>query len=203
MNTDTIRDDLAFLKGLAESGGRTQWTGGAVFVAGGMLYGLQCVVQWAQAIGLITMGSRPTIVFTAGITVAFLIALCIILVRNRKLTAQGISNKAFNAVFAATGLTNVVLIIIFASVAIPRQSIVIWELYPAALFALQGSAWYVAFLLRRKLWLVVVAGGWFASAIALGLLVGTTNYVLACGIALIIFMTVPGFYMMRLARQVA
>ena len=57
MSADTIRDDLAFMRSLAESGGRTQWAGGAIFVAGGTLYGLQCLVQWTQAAGLIVMSS--------------------------------------------------------------------------------------------------------------------------------------------------
>ena len=57
MSADSIRDDLAFMKSLAESGGGTQWAGGAAFVAGGALYGLQCLVQWAQAAGLIVMSS--------------------------------------------------------------------------------------------------------------------------------------------------
>lgn len=199
MNTDTIKDDLAFLKALAE--GRQQWAGGAAFVAGGGLYGLQCLVQWAQAAGLIVLSPLVTIVFIIGITVAFLIALGIVLWRGRNAGAQNFSNKAFSNVFAASGLANLALVAIFASVAIPRHSIVIWEVYPAALFAIQGAAWYLAFQLRRRLWLLAVSVGWFASAIAAALLVGTLNYVLLVGFALIAFMALPGAYMMHLARK--
>jgi len=203
MNTDTIRDDLAFMKALAETGGQTQWAGGAAFVAGGVLYGFQCLVQWAQAEGLVVMSPLMTILFIVGITVAFTIAMIVVGYRGRKTKQHGIANKAFQSVFAASGLGTLALFTIFASVAIPRQSIVIWELYPASLFALQGSAWCVAFMLRRRLWLAAVSAGWFASAISLGLLVGTLNYVLVAAFALFVFMALPGAYMMHLSREAA
>ncbi len=102
---------------------------------------------------------------------------------------------------SSAGLANLVLVALFASAAIPRHSILIWELYPAALFALMGATWYVVFMLRRRLWLAAVSAGWFASAIALGVLVDTLAYALIAGIALIIFMGLPGAYMMHLAKK--
>ncbi len=201
MSADTIRDDLAFMRSLAESGGRTQWAGGAIFVAGGTLYGLQCLVQWTQAAGLIVMSPPLTLSFIIGITVVFLIALGTVIVRGRKSPPHGITNKAFTSIFQATGIANLALVGVFAAAAIPRHSIIIWELYPAALFALQGAAWYVVFQLRRRLWLAMVSAGWFVSAIALGLLAGTLSYVLVAALALFAFMAVPGAYMMRLARK--
>lgn len=201
MNSDTLKDDLAFMKALAEDGGRRQWAGGAAFLAGGLLYGGQCLVQWAEADGLIAMSPPVMVGFVVGVTLAFLIALAIVLWKGRNATVQGFANKAFNNVFAAAGLANLVLVIVFAVVAIPRRSIEIWEIYPAALFTLQGAAWYIAFQLRKRLWLLAVAVGWFASALAAGLLVGTLAYVLVVALALLAFMAVPGAYMMHLAKK--
>ncbi len=67
-DTDKMKDDLAFLRGLAEGGGRTQWTGGAAFLSGGLLYGFQCIVQWAQAKGYIVMSGPVSLAFVTGIT---------------------------------------------------------------------------------------------------------------------------------------
>ncbi len=198
---DEIRADLAFLKDLAETGGQAQWAGGAAFFAGGVLYGLQCLVQGAQAAGWIVMSGPVTLVFIIGITVAFLTILSIVIVRGRKTKHTGVANRAVQATLSSAGLANLVLVALFASAAIPRHSILIWELYPAALFALMGATWYVVFMLRRRLWLAAVSAGWFASAIALGVLVDTLAYALIAGIALIIFMGLPGAYMMHLAKK--
>ncbi len=198
---DKILADISFLKELAETGGRAQWAGGAAFLAGGVLYGIQCLVQGAQAAGWITLSSTATLVFIVGITVAFLGILAAVIVRDRKIKHIGVMNRAVQATLSSAGIANLVLVAIFASAAIPRQSIVIWELYPAALFALFGATWYVVFMLRRHWWLAVISLGWFISAVTLGLLVGTLTYPLAAGVSLIVFMGLPGAYMMRLAKK--
>ncbi len=92
------------------------------------------------------------------------------------------------------------MICVFASNAIQQKNLLIWFLYPAVVCAIQGAVWYIAFMLRRRAWLGVVAFGWFATAIALGFLIGTPDYALVLGVALVLFMAVPGFVLIRLAR---
>ena len=198
---EEFRADLAFLKGLAETGGEVQWAGGAAFLAGGLLYGLQCLVQAAQAAGWIAMPGFVMLVFIVGITVAFLAVLATVMVRGRHIKPVGVANRAVNAALSSAGMANLALLAIFASAAVPRHSIVIWELYPAALFALLGATWYVVFMLRRRAWLAAVSAGWMISAVALGLLVDTVIYAVVAGIALIVLMGLPGAYMMHLAKK--
>jgi hypothetical protein len=90
---------------------------------------------------------------------------------------------------------------VFASVAIRDKSLTIWLLYPCAVFALQGAAWMVAWMLRRRGWLGVVALGWFASAIVLAQTIDTPLYPMIAGVALVLFMAVPGAVMMRPAQN--
>jgi hypothetical protein len=56
-------------------------------------------------------------------------------------------------------------------------------------------------MLRRRAWLLAVALGWFASAILLGFLIGTTTFVLVAALALLGLMALPGLVMMRLAQR--
>ncbi len=123
--------------------------------------------------------------------------------RARNIPQPGMNNKAFQSIFAATGLATLALVATFAAAAIPRRSIIIWELYPAALFSLQGAAWWAAYMIRRRVWLAVVALGWWASAIAMGVLLGTLDFVLVAAFALFAFLALPGAYMMYLARKPA
>ena len=77
----------------------------------------------------------------------------------------------------------------------------IWELYACIVFALQGAGWLVAYTLRRRIWLLGVALGWFASAIVTAFLIGTETFVLACALSLLLFMALPGYVMMQLAKR--
>ena len=93
------------------------------------------------------------------------------------------------------------MLCVFATVALREKSLTIWLLYPCAVFALQGAAWMVAWRLRRRLWLGVVALGWLLSAVALSSTIGSPLYPMVAGVALVLFMAVPGAVMMRPATN--
>jgi hypothetical protein len=194
--------DLAFLKALVEEGSRSQMTGGAAFLAGGLLYGFQCLVQWAQAVGLVHLSDGFMLAFVIGITVTFLIVLGIVLWRERGLGQRAASMRALNAAFAGAGIANLVLCSVFALVALRERSQTIWLLYPVTLSVVFGAAWYVAFMVRRRAWHGLVSAGWYATAVGLGVLVSTgdvATYVLAIAVALLVLMALPGAVMMRAA----
>jgi hypothetical protein len=199
MNAEQGRaiDDLAFLRALAEGGGEHQRATGAALVAGGLLYGAQCFIFGAQAYGWVQLSDTTQSVVALGITVAFLVAIAWISLRNRTAPTGGIVARALNAVFASAGTATLSLLAAFLSVALREKSLTIWFLYPCAVFALQGAAWTAAWMLRRRAWIGVVALGWLISAVVLALSLGTLLYPLIAGFALVTFMAVPGRVMMR------
>ena len=67
-DTQQAQADLAFLKALVEEAGRSQMTGGAIFVAAGLLYGLQCLVHWTQIVGITRFSDVFMLAFVIGIT---------------------------------------------------------------------------------------------------------------------------------------
>ncbi len=78
----------------------------------------------------------------------------------------------------------------------------IWLFYPCMVCALQGAVWYVAYMIRRKLWLACASGGWFLTTLALGFTIRDTGtYVLILGLALLFLMGGSGWYMMHQAKQ--
>jgi hypothetical protein len=108
-----------------------------------------------------------------------------------------VAARALQAAFAAAGTATLAMLCIFANVALREQSIKIWLLYPCAVFALQGAAWMVAWLLQRRTWLGAVALGWMVSAVTMSFLIDSPAYVFVAGVALLAFMAVPGAVMMR------
>jgi hypothetical protein len=129
--------------------------------------------------------------------VIFLAALAWVLWRDRKAKPGGVTQRAFDATFGAAGLANMAMIIVFGVRAAREQSLTVWLLYPCVVFALQGAAWYVAYMLRRKGWMGLVAAGWFATAIGMGLTIGTPTYALIATIALLGLMAGSGLALMR------
>ncbi len=199
-DADDLAGNLAFVKALVSEGGRSQVTGGATFLAAGLCYGAQCLLQWAEVMGWLPFGLLG-LVFSVAPTVIFVTVLSIVLWRGRKDGQQGVATRALNATFGSAGLANLFMVFVFGYNAITQKSLGIWLYYPCVVCAFQGAIWYVAYMIRRKAWLAFVSGGWFVTTVALGLtLRDTPTYVLVLGLALTFLMGGSGWYMMRQAR---
>lgn len=198
---NTAHEDLAFMRNLVEQGGRGQLTGGSLFFVGGMLYGAQTLYHYAQFKGWIDPPDVVNLAVVVGVTLAFLGFLSFILWRDRKAGPQGLMGRALTGAFGGIGLANLAMVFVFGINA-ARTGVLTWMLYPAVIFALQGAAWYVAYQLQKRTWHAAVAFGWFIAAAGLGYAVGNTElYVLIASLSLFGLMALPGFVMMRLARQ--
>ena len=198
----TAEADLAFMRALVDGGkqpGLMAGSGPSIYMVAGLLYGAQCLYHLVEMLTPIRWPPPLTLAVAIAVNVAFFSYLTFVLIRERKLRVGGsATGRALNAMFGATGLANIGFVIIFALNSIWRHDFTLWLLYPATVFILQGAAWYVAFLMRRKPWMAWTALGWFASGIALGLLLtDITAYLAICCAALFLCMALPGWIMIR------
>jgi len=200
---DSARDDLAFLRALVSEGGQVQGSVGAGLLAGGLCYGMQSLAQWA----LLVSGWRapPLLQLAVGFlpTVVFLAILTWLIIRDRKLSRNGVGTRAINAAFGGAGLAAMTTAAIFAYLAIRHQSIMIWLFHPMMVCVVQGTVWYIAYAVRRHGWIGLVSAGWFATALLLALLIESHWFVLLLGLSLLALMALPGWVLMRngLARS--
>ena len=203
----TVRDDLAFLRTIAEGGGGQAGigaAGGALYGAAGLLYGVQTLTYLAQEKGVVRLSGLANLVLAWLPTVLFLILMTIVIVIDRKRPQVGVANRAVNAAFAGAGIANLALVLIFAAAAARHKDFHYWLFHPAVVFVIQGAVWYVIFMLRKRLWTALVATGWLVSGVALGLLIERADlYLLVATAGLFLFMMVPGFHMMRQALRAA
>jgi hypothetical protein len=197
-------DDLAFMRSIVEGGGRPPMTMAVCYLAGGLLYGLQCLFHVGQMVGLVRWPGLPSLVFVIMISVIFLMILVWAILRDRR---DGVGHRGpaaartLKAAFSATGMANGAVIIIFGFGALRDNDFAIWLYYTAIVFALQAAAWYVAWTLKRKAWMLATALGGWATAVALGLLVRETMlYLAVCTLALFLLFALPGWVMFRDAR---
>ncbi len=205
-DSGTARDDLAFMRAVVQDGasGMTAALGESYF-AGGLIYGLQCLVQCSSALGLPAIPAAWQPAAGIGPTLIFCVALTAIILRHRKDGQGGFVGRAVGAAFACLSVSNLALIVVIGSLAIARHSIEIWLLYPCSVFVMQGASWLIAYALRQRLWLLAVGLGWYAAAVALALsiTVSITLFGLIAGVSLVLLMAAPGAAIMRLARNPA
>jgi hypothetical protein len=192
----SAQDDLAFLRGLLNSGNSLQKPLGEGYFAAGLLYGGQMLGSAAQSFGWLP--TTPAWDLTLGL------APTVIIVRGRGAAPTGLMARAIAAVFGAVGLANLALAAVIGAVALREHSLTVWLIYPCTVFVLQGLAWFVAFQLRRKAWLALVTAGWIVCALAMAWWIESLRfYIAAAGFGLFACMVAPGAVMMRLARRAA
>ena len=199
--TPSVQDDLAFMRALAQAGGTSflQRFGQAYFTAG-LCYSMQMLLHGAQ-LGLGWFQTTPEgLTIGLGPTVIYLILLAWLKNRWGPLAGNTVA-KAIGAVFGAVGLTSLVLAIVIGSLALRERSIQIWLIFPCVVMALQGMAWNVAGVLRKRPWMGLVGVGWFATAIVMGVALNTPAvYISALGVGIFAFMLIPGAVMMRIFK---
>jgi hypothetical protein len=196
--------DLAFLRSIVEGGGRPPMTLAVCYLAGGLLYGLQCLFHVGQAVGLIRWPDLANLVFVGGISVTFLSILAWAILKDRRDGGQNrgpMASRSLNAAFSATGMANLAVLIVFGVGAIRDQDFAVWLYYAAIVFALQAAAWYMAWTLKKKGWMLATALGGWVTAVALGVTVREPMiYLGICTIALFLLFALPGWVLFRDAR---
>ncbi|QBX36870.1 hypothetical protein E4M02_04500 [Brevundimonas sp. S30B] len=197
--------DLAYLRAIVEGDGRPRLTLAVAYLAGGLLYGLQCLFHLGQATGVIRWPDLANLSFVVGISVAFMVVLSWAIRRDRRDQAANVgpaANRAMHAALNGAGMVNVAAIIVFGVGAARDQDLALWLYYPAMVFGLQSAAWIMAWSLKRKGWMLATALGGWGAAVALGLLVREPlAYLLVCTAALFALFAAPGWIMFRDARR--
>lgn len=198
----TAEADLAFMRSIVEGGGKPHLTLGVAYLAGGLLYGLQCLFHVGQATGVIRWPDPANLAFVVLISLSFFAVLVWAIRRDKRdgvQTTRGpMATRVLNAAFSAAGMANLAVIIVFGIGALRDEDFAVWLYYPAVIFALQAAAWYVAWSLKRKGWMLACSAGGWLTAVALGVLVRQPEWYLAvCTVALFALFALPGWIMVR------
>ncbi|MGH6964001.1 MAG: hypothetical protein ACREE0_05930 [Phenylobacterium sp.] len=195
-----IRDDIAFMRALAEEGRHTPMLGGSVLLAAGLIFGA------ANGIGAwLTATDTPfsDVVWTLPLSgvVVFMIVLAILKARlGGRPGASSPVNRATGSMWRAVGWSIMLMVV---SLCIASWRLDDWRLMaavPIIVFMLYGAGWQVAAAMTRSGWLRWVAFGsyatalltaWFASDPVASSLVST--------VGLLALAAAPGYVLMRQA----
>jgi hypothetical protein len=197
----TLKDDVAFLRGLAQGGATATVKEGAILAAIGMIFGLVGAQYWAMDAGLLPAPAwiRPWL-WLDGLVV-FLIAIAVISSKFRG-PPPGAASRALSAAWTGVGTALICadLGLVAAARRLSLPLLAPW-VFPLILFTLIGAAWGVAFAVRRRKALALLAAGSFAAAVLCGVLMGRPEEWLALSGGLVLLLGVPGAVMARAAGR--
>jgi hypothetical protein len=188
----TIKDDLAYLRMLAEEGRQGGERGGAMGVAAGVIFGACSVVQWAALAGYVG-GAVSNISWIAG-TLLFFVALIVIKARMGEPAGRG---RAINVAWQGVGWAIFTLFIALSVATWRTQSAILVTFAPSIILALYGAAWSVAAAISGKGWVRLTAVGSFVGAVICAWFIAEPTQYLVYAAALLLLAALPGAILMR------
>lgn len=193
-----VRDDIAFMRAMAQEGRKTPMLGGSILIAAGLIFGSASLVHYAILGGLIDLSNAaPSVVWLVAL-VTFILALTVLNLRiGRKPGVYAPVNKASSAAWMGVGLSIFTMSISIGVVAFKVQSELPALLFPSLIFALYGVGWAVSATMSDKKWLWLLAIGAWIAAPAIALLTGQPEQYLAYAAGLLLLTVVPGIAMVR------
>ena len=187
----SIRDDLAFLKALANDDGPLPRMMGLQLLVPGVLYGVPTILAWAISRGLAPLPQSFAGQLGIWPTAIYLPILFVLLALTRR-PPPGTATRAIVAAWSGVGLTTLSMVAAIFIAGARLHVDGIWQVWTSVCFSLWGAAWWVLAVLRRdKSWFVVAAGS-LITAVINACLVNTPEVLLGCGLGILCWLGGPG-----------
>lgn len=193
-----IRDDIAFMRALAEEGRQAPLLGGGILVAAGLIFGLASLLQWAIMVDVLRLSGWASLIIWLTSGAIFGVAATYIIRRaNGRPGAQAVVNRATGSAWSAVGFTIFVIWLALAVIGYRTRDAAVMNIFPLIILALYGAAWSIAASMTRKGWMRLTSLGCFAGAVGLGFLADSPHMLLAYAACLGAFAILPGLALIR------
>ena len=194
----SIRDDIAFMKALAEEGRRAPMVGGAFMAWAGAIFGTASVVAWAIHTRLLALPQSSQLWVWLGAMVIYLVVLRVLTTRTRRKPGAGaVSNRAIGVAWSSVGWSIFVIGLALGAAAYRLQEPALMGLFPAVIMALYGAAWGASAIFSGERWLWGVALGSFAAALAVAWFLADPVVFLIYAAAMFLLAFLPGLILAR------
>lgn len=196
----SVHDDIAYMKALAQEGRRAPILVGPVLVAAAVIFGLATFGQWMMVLGRVPSGGWASLALWLGAAAIFTVVLFGLIRRIETASgARTVGNQAIGAAWSCVGYG---IFATWAGLLAYGYRTGQWDvmaLMPTVVLVAYGSAWMVAAAIGRKAWLNLVGMASYAGAVVMAGLAGDqllypVYLALLIGVAL-----VPGLVLMRQA----
>jgi energy-converting hydrogenase Eha subunit A len=194
----TLKDDIAFMKALAQEGSSVPLLFGGNMVAAGLIFGAGSVGHWLIATGILQVSDWAYLINWLGAGALFGVV-CTLLIRraSRRPGYSAGVNKATGSAWSGVGFAIFAMWLGMTAYGYRTGQWEVMNIFPTVIFALYGAAWMVAGDMTGKAWIKLVALGSFAGAVLMGFMSGTTQQMLGYAGCLFLLAVVPGLVLMR------
>ncbi|AYG94473.1 hypothetical protein D8I30_04210 [Brevundimonas naejangsanensis] len=194
----SVHDDIAYMKALAQEGRRAPLLGGRILVAAGLVFGLAALVHYAAAAGVVMIGGWGFVVLW-GVAMAVFFAALMVCIRKDKTKpgAHSLVNRAGGAGWMGVGLATFVLFLSMVVIAWTTRRGDVFLIFPSLIFALYGAGWAVSATMSGQRWQWRLAVGSWIAAPLIAFLTGSPLMWLGYAAGLVLFALVPGLVLVR------
>ena len=198
-DTKTLKEDISYMRRLAETGRRGPILGGAFLAAAGLVFGAACFVHWAAMSGRLPIGGWGILYLWLAAIAVFAVVWFVLFFRfrAREQAAPSATNAAFGL---AWSICAVGILMSYASVMIVAHVLkapIVLNAYLPIIFTFYGVAWAVCAAMARRRWMYVPAVASACFALILAALVQSPLEMAVMGLALLLLLTAPGLKLMR------
>ena len=194
----SIQDDLAYMKALAQESRRAPLLGGAIMLGAGSIFGVASIVHWAIVARVLDVPLAGLTPMWLGAVALFLVALFLFKARLAgRPGANSLANRANSAAWGGLGGASGVIGAALFIATYKTGDWIFMGLFPPVILALYGAGWSVGFAMSDRRWLRTVSLGAFAAAVASAWFIGATAQYLIYAAALFLLVAAPGYALMR------
>jgi hypothetical protein len=194
-DVQAIRDDLAFMRALAQEGRRAPLLIGHNMLVGGIVFGTTCIVCWAIATQVLALSRWWEAAIWLVETPVYMSYSYVRRTqwRSAQPGATAITNRAVQAAWRGVGYAALVLGVAAAIAAYQMKTMAPFGLFPSIVMALYGLGWMVAAAMSETKWLRIVSIASFVMAIVIAVSADTKASYLLVAVALYLLMALPGW----------
>ncbi len=197
--TNALREDISYMRRLAEQGRSGPILGGMFLAAAGLVFGATCFVDWAARSGWLPIFGWGFLYLWLGAFAVFGVIWFALYYRLRSFPGKAASpsNAAFGVAWSACAIG---VMVAFASVEIIAaviKSPIVLNAYIPTLFAFYGVAWFSSAAMARRPWMFAAAAGSFAFSLIMAVLAENKLQIAVMGVALLLLLTLPGLQLMK------
>ncbi len=198
-DTQSLKDDLAFLRDLTQDSGKGLARDGFNLATVGLVFGVVTLVYWLLFWG--PLANLMVVAYWLWIVAIALMIVSTAIARRRLPAATGAAARALSVAWNGVGVSLLAGgVALLAAAWRMHDAGFVLATFPILLFSLYGAAWGVAFAVKRLSWFAWVSAGCFAAAIAEGLLYGSPHQWLVLSIGLFLLVGLPGVVILKKAR---
>lgn len=199
-SNETIKDNLSFLRTLAQAGQDAPLTMGPYLIAGGGWFGLASLVIGLIELGIIPGNASLMAMSGLGGLLGFALTLFLLLRRDRQ-QVQNLVNDTLGATWSAMGWGIFLFFVAVSLAAMRTEEDTLLNSISLVVLTLYAVAWRISASVSRQVWMNIIVALTALSLLVVSMSVGSNYMWLAYAAALFLSGVVPGIYLVRLNKH--